>query len=427
MSNKRSILVSVLMLIFIFVSGCSDQKILTEEQIIAKAKVIHEKAITLDTHVDIGLRYATPEVDPGIDDPRLRCNLPKMERGGMDGVFLAVYVGQGPRTTEGYKRSYDNAMVKFEAIHRLAEEMYPDRCELAYTVDDVLRISKTGKRVIMIGIENGYCIGEDLSNVEKFYGLGTRYITLSHNGHNQICDSTNPRSNLGDEKSEHGGISDFGEKVVAEMNRLGIIADVSHISRESFFDLIRISKAPVMASHSGCGGINPVSRNLDDDQLRALKQNGGVIQIVALNSFLKPADPERDIELEHLYEKYPDFRRYGRRPPRDLPEERMEEYNKFRQKRMDIITKYSANIKDYVDHIDHASNLIGIDHVGIGTDFDGGAGIPGFNNHAEALNVTIELVRRGYSEEDIIKIWGGNLLRVWREVEKVAREIQGTN
>ncbi|MCP4726830.1 MAG: membrane dipeptidase [bacterium] len=428
MLNKRSIFISVFLLIFVLMISCSDPQPLTEEEILAKAGEIHELAITLDTHVDIaGAHYATPELDPGIDNPRLRCDLVKMENGGMDGVFLAVYVGQGPRTPEGYQRVYDNAMGKFEAIHRLTEQMYPDRCELALTTEDVVRIAGTGKRVIMIGIENGYCVGEDLSNVEKFYDLGTRYITLSHGGHNQICDSSTPRERLGDTESEHGGISEFGEQVVAEMNRLGIIADVSHISRESFFDLMRISKAPVMASHSGCGALNKHPRNLDDDQLLALKQNGGVIQIVALNSFLKATPPARDEELGVLFEEYPDFRRYTRRTPQDLSEEQQNEFDKFILRYRNIIETYSANITDYVNHIDHAVNLIGIDHVGIGTDFDGGAGIPGFNNHAEALNVTIELVRRGYSEEDIIKIWGGNLLRVWSEVEKAARELQNSN
>jgi membrane dipeptidase len=254
--------------------------------------------------------------------------------------------------------------------------MYPNRCELATSPGEVERIAKTGKRVIMIGIENGFAIGKDLSNVERFYNLGARYITLSHNGHNDICDSCNPRKKLGDKETEHNGLSEFGKKVVAEMNRLGIIADVSHISVESFYDLINVSKAPIIASHSGCRALAEHSRNLDDEQLKALAQNGGVIQVVALGGFLKLGSP----------------------PP--------------------------ADVKIYVDHIDHAVKVAGIEHVGIGTDFDGGGGIAGFNDHSEALNVTIELVRRGYSEEDISKIWGANFLRVWREVEKVAQELQ---
>jgi membrane dipeptidase len=372
---KRLILLSLVVLSTIF-AGCSQQQI-TEQQIIRKAKVIHKKALTLDTHVDIpGAQYATEALDPGIDNPKLKCDLVKMNKGGVDGVFLAVFVGQKKRDAEGYKNAYESAMVKFEAIHRLAEKMYPDRCELATSPGEVERIAKTGKRVIMIGIENGFAIGKDLSNVERFYNLGARYITLSHNGHNDICDSCNPRKKLGDKETEHNGLSEFGKKVVAEMNRLGIIADVSHISVESFYDLINVSKAPIIASHSGCRALAEHSRNLDDEQLKALAQNGGVIQVVALGGFLKLGSP----------------------PP--------------------------ADVKIYVDHIDHAVKVAGIEHVGIGTDFDGGGGIAGFNDHSEALNVTIELVRRGYSEEDISKIWGANFLRVWREVEKVAQELQ---
>jgi len=372
---KRLSSLSLVALLIIFV-GCSEQPI-TEQQIISRAKAIHKKALTLDTHVDIpGAQYATESLDPGIDNPKLKCDLVKMNKGGVDGVFLAVFVGQKKRDAEGYKNAYESAMVKFEAIHRLAEKMYPDRCELATSPGEVERIAKTGKRVIMIGIENGFAIGKDLSNVERFYNLGARYITLSHNGHNDICDSCNPRKKLGDKETEHNGLSEFGKKVVAEMNRLGIIADVSHISVESFYDLINVSKAPIIASHSGCRALAEHSRNLDDEQLKALAQNGGVIQVVALGGFLKLGSP----------------------PP--------------------------ADVKIYVDHIDHAVKVAGIEHVGIGTDFDGGGGIAGFNDHSEALNVTIELVRRGYSEEDISKIWGANFLRVWREVEKVAQELQ---
>ena len=368
-----SLLLVALLIIF---AGCSKQPI-TEQQIISRAKAIHKKALTLDTHVDIpGTQYATEALDPGIDNPKLKCDLVKMNKGGVDGVFLAVHVGQEKRDAEGYKKAYESAMAKFEVIHRLTEKMYPQRCELATSPRDVERIAKTGKRAIMIGVENGFAIGKDLSNVERFYNLGARYITLSHNGHNDICDSCNPRKKLGDQKAEHNGLSKFGKEVVAEMNRLGIMADVSHISIKSFHDLIKVSKAPIIASHSGCRALADHSRNLNDEQLKALARNGGVIQIVAVGGFLKLGSP----------------------PP--------------------------ADVEIYVDHIDHAVKVAGIEHVGIGSDFDGGGGVPGFNDHSQALNVTIELVRRGYSEADISKIWGANLLRVWREVEKVAQELQ---
>jgi membrane dipeptidase len=406
---KRLIPLSLVVLSTIF-AGCSQQQI-TEEQIINTAKAIHKKALTLDTHVDIpGAQYATEALDPGIDNPKLKCDLVKMNKGGVDGVFLAVFVGQKKRDAEGYKNAYESAMVKFEAIHRLAEKMYPQRCELATSPGDVERIAKTGKRVIMIGVENGFAIGKDLSNVERFYNLGARYITLSHNGHNDICDSCNPRKKLGDKETEHNGLSEFGKKVIAEMNRLGIIADVSHISVKSFHDLIEVSKAPIIASHSGCRTLADNSRNLDDEQLKALAKNGGVIQVVTVGGFLRLVSYHRRKAISDLKE--------------ELDEERIK-IEQFLEGMKEVDAKYpSVSLSDFVDHIDHAVKVAGIEHVGIGTDFDGGGGIVGFNDHSEALNVTIELVRRGYSEDDISKIWGANLLRVWREVEKVAQELQ---
>ncbi|MGD2295248.1 MAG: dipeptidase [Candidatus Aminicenantes bacterium] len=381
---------------------------------------IHDAAITIDSHVDIGTNYATEEVDPGIDHPRLRCDLTKMERGGLDAVFLAVYVGNRNEYTKDYQRAYETAKIKFNAIHRLTKEMYPDRCELATTAADVERIEDSGKRVILIGIENGITVGEDLSLVKQYYDLGARYITLCHSRHNQICDSSSPKEPL------HNGISDFGKKVVAEMNRLGIMCDASHISEKSFWDLIALSKAPIIASHSGCAALNPHSRNLTDGQLKALAENGGVIQIVALGSFLKPETPEHrkaanDLRAEMELPSRRQMWRMSREEREDL-RPKLEEY----QKRLAEIEKVypATNLKDFVDHIDHAAEVAGIDHVGVGTDFDGGGGIPGFNNHGEARNVTEELVRRGYSDKEIKKIWGGNILRVLREVEKAASELQ---
>ena len=387
------------------------EELVGEQEIIERAKFIHEKVLTLDSHVDIpSMQYPTGAFDPGVDNPKLKCDLVKMDKGGVDGVFLAAYVRQRKRDADGYKSAYESAIHKIGAIHRLAEQMYPDRCELAGSPKEVERVVKGGKRAVMIGVENGFAIGRDLSNIEKFYNLGVRYITLSHNGHNDICDSCNPREKLGDKKAEHSGLSKFGEKVVAEMNRLGIMVDVSHISEQSFYDVIKVSKAPVIASHSGCRGVADHSRNLYDEQLKALAKNRGVIQIVAYSGFLKPDSPERRKAIKSLGEE-------GDDKAKDIAwfQERMKEIN----------AKYpSAGVSDFVDHIDHAVKVAGIDHVGIGSDFDGGGGIEGFNDHSEALNVTIELVKRGYSQEDISKIWGANLLRVWREVEKAAKDLQ---
>ncbi len=390
--------------------GCS-QELAAGQRIVERAKLIHEKALTLDSHVDIpGTRYATEAIDPGIDHPKLECDLVKMKKGDVDGVFLAAYVRQRKRDAEGYKKGYESALGKLKAIRRLTESMYPDRCELATSPDDIERISRRGKKAIMMGLENGFAIGKDLSNVERFYKLGVRYITLSHNGHNDICDSCNRRKKLGDREAEHNGLSEFGEKVVAKMNRLGVMVDVSHISVESFYDVIKVSKAPVIASHSGCRALSDRSRNLDDRQLKVLAKNGGVIQIVTVGGFLKAGISQRRKAINVLKKELDDGRING---------------GQFQKRMKEIDAKYpSANLIDFVDHIDHAVKVAGIDHVGIGSDFDGGGGVTGFNDHSEALNVTIELVKRGYSEEDISKIWGANLMRVWREVEKVARDLQ---
>ena len=392
----------------------------TEEEVEAMAREFHDGLVTIDTHDDIPSNFATEEVDPGVRDGR-QVTLPKMREGGLDVAFFVVYVGQGERTDEGYARAKESALAKFAAIHRMAEEMYPDEIEIAYRADDVERIIGEGKLVAAIGIENGYSIGTDLANVQEFYDLGGRYITLSHGGHNQICDSSTPRGD--DEESEHDGISEFGEQVVAEMNRLGMMIDVSHISKASMLDAVRLSQAPVIASHSSTRALCDVPRNLDDEQLLAMKENGGVAQIVALGSFVK-AQPERREATMALREEL-GIRRIPRAEIDAMSDEERADYEArmatYQERIAELDTRYPpANVQDFVDHIDHAVELIGIDHVGISSDFDGGGGLQGWSDASEAANVTIELVHRGYSEEDIAKLWGQNLLRVWREVEAVS-------
>ena len=408
-----------------YAEGGTDTQLI-EEEILARAEAIHASSITMDTHIDIGGNYGTPEVDPCAGS-RSKVDIPKMIEGDLDVAFLAVYVGQGPRTVEGHAAAKAAALNKFTAIHRVAEEMCPGQVEIAYTPDDVERIHETGKRMFAIGIENGYPIGTDLSLVQQYYDLGARYITLTHNGNNEIADSTNPRD---DEEGEHGGLSDFGREVVREMNRLGIFIDVSHASRETMLQALELSEAPIMASHSGVTGIADVSRNLDDEQLLALKEKGGIIQIVALGGFLQVDPPEREAAMGALREE---LGMLDRRSLYSMSREEREEYmtriepvmDEYRSRVAELDKQWPRpDVKTMVDHIDYVVDLIGVDHVGIGTDFDGGGGIPGFNDASEALNVTVELVRRGYSDEEIEKIWGGNLLRAWREVEAVAANYQ---
>lgn len=386
---------------------------LTQEEVLEKAKDIHEKAIVLDTHVDIpGNKYATPECDPGIDNPDLRCDLVKMKKGGVDGVFLAVFINQEDKfDKETYAALKDDALSKFEAIHRLFEQ-YPERCELAQSTEDLAKIVKSGKRAIMIGIENGYAIGDDLALLDEYYKLGTRYITLSHWRNNQICDSST------DEEPKHGGLSDFGKEVVKKMNEIGIMCDASHIAESSFWDLLEVSKVPIICSHSGVKAVTMHPRNLSDKQLKGLAKNGGVIQIDAVASFIE--SPEHKKLVENLTNEFGlgdrSFRYRMTEEEKKTNKDKIDGY--YEKLKLMEETIPDASLKDFVDHVDHAVKIAGIDHVGIGTDFDGGGGFPGFQNHSEALNVTIELVKRGYSEEEIIKIWGGNLLRVWSELEK---------
>ncbi len=391
-----------------------------DERIVAWAKAIHAAAITLDSHVDIAEeRYATAELDPGVDHPELRCDLVKMAKGGVDGVFLAVYVRQAPElNAETYAEAQRMAESKLDAIARLTQSMYPDRCALALRADDLERIVATGRKAIMIGIENGFPIGKDLDRLNDYYDRGARYVTLCHTAHNQICDSSSEPEPL------HNGLSPFGKRAVARMNELGIMCDASHISEKSFFDLLEVTQAPILVSHSGCSAVHPHDRNLTDEQLRALRDNGGVIQIVALDAYLRPETPERMDAVRRLREELgiPSYaeRQKWSTEQRAAMRPRLREYYRRYEEMAETVP--IATVKDFVDHLDHAVRVAGIDHVGVGTDFDGGGAVSGFANHAEALNVTIELVRRGYSDDDIRKIWGGNLLRLWRRVEAVAKE-----
>ncbi|NJD10950.1 MAG: membrane dipeptidase [Gemmatimonadetes bacterium] len=379
-----------------------------------RARQIHGRVITIDTHDDISGNFGSDEVNP-CQLLNRQVDLVKMKEGGLDVAFFVVYVGQGPRTPEGYAAARAEAVRKFEGIHRVAEVLCPDQAEIAYTAADVARIVASGKRAIAIGVENGYPIGTDLEVLRDFYRRGGRYLTLTHNGHNDIGDSSNPLP--GEGPGEHGGLSPFGKQVVAELNRLGMMIDVSHVAKSTMLDAARLSKAPVIASHSGAYALNPNARNLDDEQLLAMKQNGGVVQAVALGEFVKADPAEKTAALQAAMQELG----ISRASRSITPEQRAA----YVAKRAELDRRWPApNVRDYVDHIDHMVKLIGIDHVGISSDFDGGGGVDGFRNASEAPNITVELVRRGYTEEQIRKLWGGNLLRVWQETERVAAELQ---
>ncbi len=451
---------AVLLLTMTVRSGQAQQG---DAALIAKAKGIHDRVIKLDTHNDIEPANFTPDCNYKM---RLttQVNLPKMVEGDMDVSFMIVYVGQGPLTPEGYDSAYKQAIAKFEAVHRFTEKIAPDNMGLALRPSDVLALHKKNLRIAVIAVENGYPIGTDIKRVKEFYGRGARYMSLAHNGNSQLADS-----NTGEAQGYlyNNGLSPLGREVIAEMNRLGMMVDLSHPSKGANLEAIRLSKAPVIASHSGVRALADVSRNMDDEQLLALKKNGGVIQVVGFASYVKADSKERTAALAKLRTdmglggpgagggggrgrgaaaeggatasrpcpvEEPGSTAQtargggggrGRGFLGNLPADKRAEYEK---RLAEIDAKYPpgarANVKDFVNHIDYAVKLIGIDHVGISSDFDGGGGIEGWNSAAEAFNVTLELVRRGYTEEQIGKMWSGNLLRVWGEVEKVAQKLK---
>jgi membrane dipeptidase len=412
------------------IMACKEKQEKLTESIEEKAARIHKDVITIDTHVDINVANFTDTINytQKLDN---QVNLPKLKSGGLDVPWLIVYTGQGELTEEGYAKAKENAMAKFNAIHRLCEEIAPQEIDLAYSSKDVYKIVDSGKKVAMIGVENAYPIGEDLSEFENYYNLGARYISLSHNGHSQFCDSNTGEA---DGVWLHNGLSDLGKMAVKEMNRLGIMIDVSHVSKESMKQMIALSKAPIIASHSSARALCNHSRNLDDEQLLLMKENGGVVQTVAFSSYLNTKKHEvhaaylKDFQKEVADSLGIDWYTFDELA--DLSDEKkktfMANYSKVvglakanANKRKD--RPQAVDVADFVDHIDYMVNLIGLDHVGISSDFDGGGGIEGWSDASETPNVTLELVKRGYSEEEIAQLWGGNLLRVLDEVQEVAK------
>jgi membrane dipeptidase len=407
---------------------------------VRQARAIHDRIITLDSHIDFTAADLTSERNytQRLDT---QFNLPNMIDGGLDGLFFVIYVGQtreaqNPEALKpgGYERAYKLADEKFDAVHRFAREIAPDALELAFTSEDARRISSQGKKIALIGVENGYPLGDDVARVEEFYDRGARYLSLTHNGHNQLADShTGERDGW-----KWNGVSPLGREVIVEMNGLGIIVDVSHASKEAMMQTAALSKAPIIASHSGVRALCDVSRNMDDEQLFALQQTGGVFHAVAYDGFVKkakPDSPERAAALAAVRREFelPDFNHPGQRARfhsafKRLPADRRAEYE---SKLAEIDKQHPGdppvNLKDFVDHIDYAVKLIGIDHVGISSDFDGGGGIAGWNDASETFNVTLELVRRGYTEEQIEKLWSGNLLRVMEKVERVAAALKNSS
>ena len=424
--KKNNVNQITLLLLMTVLFACSPQKSSDEsenaagaadsDQMVEEALAIHDRVLTIDTHADTPLRMIQPGFDMGErHDPNetgSKVDYPRMIEGGLDGIFFAAFVAQGARNDEGNKGAKALCLQMIDSIVSSTEK-YSDMVGLALTPEDAYELEKEGKRAIYIGIENGYPIGNDVSNVETYFDKGVRYITLVHSSNNDLADSATD-----EEGAEHGGISELGMRVVREMNRLGIMVDISHGNDSVFYDAIKISQAPIIASHSNARSVTDSPRNMTDAMLKLMAENGGVVQLTMLSSYLMdiPENHELDSAMTALREKYSNMAAL-------TDEERQQARKEFRA----INEKYPsplANVEHVADHIDHIVKIAGIDHVGIGCDFDGGGGIEGVFDVSEVKNITIELVERGYSEEEIRKIWGGNIMRVFRDVQATAEKIQ---
>lgn len=331
-----------------------------EASLFRQAKALHEKILTLDSHCDTPMLFGT-DFKFNHRDARALVDLHKMSEGHLDAVVMAAYLKQGARTESALRAATEKADCILSEIEAMTEENKA-HVGLARTADDLYRLKKEGKKAVMMGIENGYAIGRDLTRLEHFRRRGVVYVTLCHNGDNDICDSARGGS-------EHGGLSDFGAKVVAEMNRVGLIIDLSHASERTFWDVLAKSKQPVVCSHSSSRALCDVPRNLSDEQLRALAQKGGVAQVTLYKGFLRTAG--------------------------------------------------EATICDAVAHLCRMADVAGVEHVGFGSDFDGDGGVVGCASAAEVINFTKMLLAKRFSAADIEGIWGGNFIRVMKKVQNV--------
>ncbi len=330
----------------------------------------HDGILAIDTHVDI----PWPEGPSAFEDGPRCVDFPKLKRGGIAAVCFAAYVPQGYCDATGHLAATGRARAMLRAIAGMAPDDGTGGI-LAGSADAIEAAFAAGRPAIIPAIENGYAIGRDLTLLDEFAQSGVRYITLTHNGHNEIGDAAIPLRNLGDDETRFGGLSDFGQSVVDRMNRLGVLVDISHAAKSTMMQALARSHVPVLATHSCVKALCEHKRNLDDEQLDALAASGGLAQITIVSNFLRPR--ARALEL---------------------------------------------TVADIADHIDYAVRRMGVEHVGIGTDFDGGGGVKGFMHAGQAPNLTAELVRRGYGRTELQKIWGGNFLRLLRQAEAASAE-----
>jgi len=382
----------------------------------ARARAIDARVLKIDPHTDV-LLPGSPAAS-FTPDHASQTALDKLERGGIGALAIAIAVGPGPRTPEGTVAARAEADAKLAWIQTFIKE-HPDQVALALTPGDITRIHASGKIAAIESFQNTRSIGTDFGAIDRLYHDGVRLFGFTHAGNNDFADSSRPS---GEPAIEHHGLSPLGKQAVAKLNKLGVIIDVSQLTPEGVLQTIALSKAPVIASHSDVRALVDNTRNLSDAELDAIKRNGGVVHITPFNPYLRSLAPDFDAKAAALRQKYglPPTTKHGPAGAEDgLPADRLPLFlNEFRA----LLPQ--ATLSDYIDHLDYIVKRIGIDHVGIGTDFNHGAGVVGFSDESQAPNVTRELVRRGYTEEQIAKIWGGNFLRVFRQVEAIARKQQ---
>ncbi len=343
---------------------------MTESELAAaELASLHESLLTLDTHIDIPWPHGPSAFEVGTR----HVDLPKMRAGGLDVGFFAAYVPQQRRTPENEQAAYERAIGMLQSIRAMGASRNDITARVTATVAEIRAAKRDGVLGVVPCVENGFSIGSDLSRLREFRALGARYLTITHNGHNALADAAIPRPDLGDGLAEHGGLSALGRDAIGELNRLGMLVDVSHISHDAMLQAAAMSRTPVVATHSCVKALCEHPRNMDDEQLDVLKATGGVIQITAVSAFLRDkAKPEQ------------------------------------------------VGPADFADHIDYAVNRIGIDHVGISSDFDGGGWFAGWKDASESANIPGELARRGYGRDALAALWGGNFLRVLAQAEEAA-------
>lgn len=401
----------------------------TAEQIKA-AVALQDRHVTLDNHLDIPFEFGRGDLDAGKDGAS-QFDLVKAERGHLKGAVIAIFVPQGPRTPEGYAAAKAKGEAKLAALQTVVSQ-YPQRAAFATSPAELEAIEKSGRFAIVLSILNGHLIGKDLSQLDAWQKQGVRIFGFTHAGNNDLADSARPNLLRGDKLNEHGGLSPLGKQAVARLNDLGVVIDVSQITGQAVAQILSLSRAPVIASHSNARGIIDHPRNLDDAQLAAIAAKGGVVAINAYSSWVRPLPAEAIAKGNAVRRQYgvPEENSVaGIQPLSDkgvkvLPADQFEKYSKD----FHAITgdpQYRATLTEYVDQLDYVVKKIGVDHVGISSDFNHGGGVIGWNDVGESANVTAELQRRGYSEADIAKLWGGNFLRVWAKVQSLAKTPAG--